>query len=235
MSLRWRDPTNTDYHDHILPRDLVKYLYNVYHPCDPVAYRIEPIFMKIYAQIEPNHIYPWTDQYKVPYGQLPLQALVRRDPPVAAGDAQQLPVNIANGTINVDIGKMGAMATGGPTGDQSNGLTGWLSGLAASAVSPAGGQPGMTTSMNNGQMFQQGVPLQLPDGKRLAYRMDYCVRETGNSYVAAVTSHTSYWANKDIAFFILTKMFPELENIPMPPNVGFTKMMGCPLCEAWGH
>ena len=159
---------------------------------------------------------------KVPYGQLPLQPLVRRDPPVAAGDAQQLPVNIANGTINVDIGKMGAMATGGQGGgDQSNGLTGWLSGLAASAVSPAGGQPGMTTSMNNGQMFQQGqgMPLHLPDGKRLAYRMDYCVRESGNSYVAAVTSHTSYWANKDIAFFILTKMFPELENIPMPPNV----------------
>jgi len=221
LSLRWRDPTNTDYHDHILPRDLVKFLYNVYHPCDPVAYRIEPIFMKIYAQIEPNHIYPWTEQYKVPYGQLPLQPLVRRDPPATAGDAQQLPVNIANGTINVDIGKMGAMAAGGQGGDQSNGLTGWLSGLAASAVSPAGGQPGMTTSMNNGQMFQgqQGMPLQLPDGKRLAYRMDYCVRESGNSYVAAVTSHTSYWANKDIAFFILTKMFPELENIPMPPNV----------------
>ena len=24
LSLRWRDPTNPDYHDHILPRDLVK-------------------------------------------------------------------------------------------------------------------------------------------------------------------------------------------------------------------
>ena len=65
LSLRWRDPTNTDYHDHILPRDRIKFLYNVYHPCDPVSYRIEPIFMKIYAQIEPNHIYPWQDMYKV--------------------------------------------------------------------------------------------------------------------------------------------------------------------------
>ena len=67
LSLRWKDPTNTDYHDHILPRDLVKFLYNIYHPCDPVAYRIEPIFMKIYAQIEPQHIYPFNEQYKVPY------------------------------------------------------------------------------------------------------------------------------------------------------------------------
>ena len=29
LSLRWRDPTNTDYHDHILPRDRVKFLYNM--------------------------------------------------------------------------------------------------------------------------------------------------------------------------------------------------------------
>ena len=50
-------------------------------------------------------------------------------------------------------------------------------------------------------------------------RMDYTVRESGNSYVAAVTSHTSYWANKDIAFFILCKMFPELEHVAMPPGV----------------
>ncbi len=39
LTLRWRDPTNQEYHDHILPRSLCKYLYNVYHPCDPVAYR----------------------------------------------------------------------------------------------------------------------------------------------------------------------------------------------------
>ena len=49
--------------------------------------------------------------------------------------------------------------------------------------------------------------------------MDYCVRESGNSYIAAVTSHTAYWANKDIAFFVLTKLFPELEHVPIPAGV----------------
>ena len=52
LVLRWRDPTNQEYHDHILPRSLCKYLYNIYHPCDPVAYRVEPIFMKFYSQVK---------------------------------------------------------------------------------------------------------------------------------------------------------------------------------------
>ena len=164
----------------------------------------------------------------MPYGQLPLQPLVRKDAQAAQGDAAAaqssgLPVNVANGSINVDFGKMGAMAGVPGAGGQEGGQNGW--GLltmmrdAAAAVSPAGGQPGLAGSSNGGLAYNPNLPLQLPDGKRLAYRMDYCVRESGNSYVAAVTSHTSYWANRDIAFFILTKMFPELEQVPVPANV----------------
>ena len=51
----------------------------------------------------------------------------------------------------------------------------------------------------------------MPDGQRLAYRMDYVLRETGNTYIAAVTSHTSYWGNPDVAYFMLCKIHPELE------------------------
>ena len=51
----------------------------------------------------------------------------------------------------------------------------------------------------------------MPDGQRLAYRMDYVLRETGNTYIAAVTSHTTYWSNIDVANFMLSKLHPELE------------------------
>ena len=235
LSLRWRDPTNTDYHDHILPRDRVKFLYNIYHPCDPVAYRIEPIFMKIYAQLEPVHIYAYNDVYKVPYSQLPLQLLVRKDPAGAAEGGQMgLPVNIANGSINVDITKMasgmaggmlvGEQAVAGQVGDVNQQNNGWgflnMMKSTVAAVTPSGQQPQFGVS--NGQVPAQlaiGQQFNLPDGKRLAYRMDYCVRESGNSYIAAVTSHTSYWANKDISFFVLTKLFPELEHVPIPAGL----------------
>lgn len=243
LSLRWRDPTNTDYHDHILPRDRVKFLYNIYHPCDPVAYRIEPIFMKIYAQLEPVHIFPYNEVYKMPYSQLPLE-LVRKDQQ-GQGDAAQmgLPVNIVNGSINVDMAKMASGMAGNMLGDQGGvagpgaamdpnsqqpaTTNGWgFLNMMKNAVTPSGGQnPQFGGGATNGhgqagaQQLAIGQQFNLPDGKRLAYRMDYCVRESGNSYIAAVTSHTAYWANKDIAFFVLTKLFPELEHVPIPAGV----------------
>ena len=75
LTLRWRDPQNQEYHEHILPRSLCKYLYNVYHPCDPVGYRVEPIFMKFYSQIEPVHLFGAEEPNKVPYNDIPLQPL----------------------------------------------------------------------------------------------------------------------------------------------------------------
>ena len=195
--------------------------------------------MKIYAQLEPVHIYPYNDVYKVPYSQLPLQLLVRKDP-AGGGDGSQmgLPVNIANGSINVDITKMASGMAGGmlvgeqamaagqaPDPAQTNTNNGWgflnMMKNTVAAVTPSGQQPQFNS--NNGQLpttqLAIGQQLNLPDGKRLAYRMDYCVRESGNSYIAAVTSHTSYWANKDISFFVLTKLFPELEHVPIPAGL----------------
>ena len=32
------------------------------------------------------------------------------------------------------------------------------------------------------------------------------------------TSHTAYWGHRDIAFFVLTKIFPELEHVPVPAD-----------------
>ena len=93
LTLRWRDPTNQDYHDHILPRSLCKYLYNVYHPCDPVAYRVEPIFMRFYSRVEPVHIHAAADGPKRarPYAEMPLQPLQnarKDDDPVSKSKKQ---------------------------------------------------------------------------------------------------------------------------------------------------
>ena len=56
-------------------RSLCKFLYNVYHPCDPVAYRVEPVFMKFYSKVEPVHLLGAAELGKVPYSELPLQPL----------------------------------------------------------------------------------------------------------------------------------------------------------------
>ncbi|TRY71739.1 hypothetical protein TCAL_08151 [Tigriopus californicus] len=329
LSLRWRDPSNQEYHDHILPRSLCKYLYNVYHPCDPVAYRVEPIFMKFYGKVEPIHLYNVMDPNKVCYSDLPLQPLqnARKEGDNATDPSSMLPVNIANGSINVSMGKLlptqaaslpkmpsmspslslpkmpsvpgvpGLSGTttgsttlhsstlnntsmGGAVNQVGQAASGMFSGVmgmvkdAASVVTPGSStssfppttrsyttttstaRPGMppilptttrgvaqtTTSSTSGFNFRTGLSsvmspspptnnnaagtssnsspspapsytqeMKLPDGQRLAYRMDYVLKETGNTYIAAVTSHTSYWSNPDVAYFILCKIFPELE------------------------
>ena len=56
--------------------------------------------------------------------------------------------------------------------------------------------------------------LGLPGVAEMEYRLDYQLRERSmeNSYVSLLTSHTSYWTNRDIALFILVHLFPGLQN-----------------------
>lgn len=54
----------------------------------------------------------------------------------------------------------------------------------------------------------------LPGVAEMEYRLDYQLRERSmeNSYVSLLTSHTAYWANRDIALFILVHLFPVLQD-----------------------
>ena len=82
---------------------------------------------------------------------------------------------------------------------------------------------GTTTSTitNNGHLGAHPYPsptseVKLPDGQRLAYRMDYILKETGNTYIAAITSHTAYWSNPEVAYFMLTKLHSDIEHYNDP-------------------
>lgn len=46
----------------------------------------------------------------------------------------------------------------------------------------------------------------------LKHRIDFILREGSmeSSYLSALTSHTSYWGNMDVAFFLLTTFCPQL-------------------------
>lgn len=140
LTLRWREPQNQEYHEHILPRSLCKYLYNVYHPCDPVAYRIEPIFMKFYSQIEPVHLYGVDEPNKTPYNDIPLQPLQVPKKEESLTEAG-IPVNIANGSINISMSKM------------ASGITSQAANLAA--ISPSLSLPKLQG--NNGNAAAAGI------------------------------------------------------------------------------
>ena len=64
--------------------------------------------MRFYSQIEPVHLFNCDDPTKIPYGELPLQPLQvpKKGSVDSAEHTSILPVNIANGSINISMGKM---------------------------------------------------------------------------------------------------------------------------------
>ena len=59
---------------------------------------------------------------------------------------------------------------------------------------------------------KEGVSSPIQPGQELAQRLDYVLRASlGRNYLYTVAAHTTYWSNYDVAYFVLTKLFPTLE------------------------
>uniref|UniRef100_G1RQ49 DDHD domain containing 1 n=1 Tax=Nomascus leucogenys TaxID=61853 RepID=G1RQ49_NOMLE len=58
---------NTGSQDHILPREICNRLLNIFHPTDPVAYRLEPLILKHYSNISPVQIHWYNTSNPLPY------------------------------------------------------------------------------------------------------------------------------------------------------------------------
>ncbi|KAF6728295.1 Phospholipase DDHD1 [Oryzias melastigma] len=56
LALRGIRPGNNTMQDHILSTSICKRLFNLFHPTDPVAYRLEPLILKHYSNISPVQI-----------------------------------------------------------------------------------------------------------------------------------------------------------------------------------
>uniref|UniRef100_A0A8C5HMJ5 Phospholipase DDHD1-like n=1 Tax=Gouania willdenowi TaxID=441366 RepID=A0A8C5HMJ5_GOUWI len=57
LALRGIRPGTSCQQDHILPTSICSRLLNVFHPTDPVAYRLEPLILKHYSNIAPVQIH----------------------------------------------------------------------------------------------------------------------------------------------------------------------------------
>uniref|UniRef100_A0A286XJ61 DDHD domain containing 1 n=1 Tax=Cavia porcellus TaxID=10141 RepID=A0A286XJ61_CAVPO len=67
LALRGIRPGSTGSQDHILPREICNRLLNIFHPTDPVAYRLEPLILKHYSNISPVQIHWYNTSNPLPY------------------------------------------------------------------------------------------------------------------------------------------------------------------------
>ncbi|XP_018308594.1 phospholipase DDHD1 isoform X2 [Mycetomoellerius zeteki] len=182
LALRTRTPSNRL---DVMPQGLCKRFYNIFHWSDPVAYRMEPLLERGYSKIEPVLIPPYggIDGQQIPQSPSSLNNVDPTLPPTENDDKDDSPVD---------------------SPPNRNAEKGWS----------------LWDLVRGGWNIREGPSSPTPDsnpsirpGQELAQRLDYVLRPIGlgRNYLYTVAAHTAYWNNYDVAYFVLTRLFPTLE------------------------
>lgn len=150
-------------------------MFNIFHPYDPVAYRIEPHIFTYLAGKE--HIQVDTN------GVIQIDHLSHRARQLPGEDAQQTENRSMFGNVFRSVFRFGS---GNSNGNNNKDKSDTLS-------------------------IESGMSTQESDLKLLNRhgRIDYGLQTTCfNQYVSAISSHTSYWASKPVAMFIMRELYP---------------------------
>uniref|UniRef100_A0A3Q3W8J9 DDHD domain-containing protein n=1 Tax=Mola mola TaxID=94237 RepID=A0A3Q3W8J9_MOLML len=231
LALRGIRPGTSCHQDHILPTTICSRLFNVFHPTDPVAYRLEPLILKHYSNIAPIQIHCATNP--TPYDDIrPTFLNPVKDP---TSDTESIPSPSTSPVLTrrhygesiTSLGKasiLGAASIGKGIG-----------GILFSRFSRSNSQPSVSLGLegvaNTEEEEQKQTESQSAYGLssmtrptsptadtslELERRIDFELREglVESRYWSAVTSHTGYWCSHDIALFLLTFIYKET----MPPS-----------------
>ncbi|XP_053289930.1 phospholipase DDHD1 isoform X1 [Pleuronectes platessa] len=228
LALRGIRPGTSCHQDHILPTPICSRLFNVFHPTDPVAYRLEPLILKHYSNIAPVQIHWCSATNPTSYEEVrPTFLNPVKDP---TSDTESIPSPSTSpvlprrhyGESITNLGKasiLGAASIGKGIG-----------GIFFSRFSRSNSQPsvslgleGVTNTEEEEQkraeshsayglstLIRPTSPI-VDTSLELERRIDFELREgmVESRYWSAVTSHTGYWCSHDIALFLLTFIYKQ--------------------------
>ncbi|CAL8285370.1 unnamed protein product [Lota lota] len=228
LALRGIRPGASVQQDHILPTSICRRLFNVFHPTDPVAYRLEPLILKHYSNIAPVQIH-WCSANPTPYDEIRPTFLTPVKDPVS--DTESLPSPSTSpvllhrhyGESITNLGKAGIL------GAASIGKG--IGGIFFSRFSRSSSQPSVSLGLEEGAATAEGEEPKKADSQsayslstmaqtpstiadtslELEHRIDFELREglVESRYWSAVTSHTGYWISHDVALFLLTFIYKQ--------------------------
>ncbi|XP_022176185.1 phospholipase DDHD1-like [Myzus persicae] len=173
----------------LFPMWLAKKVYNIYHPTDPVAYRFEPLVARDYCRYKPVGIQAYG--IKCDYSEVPLELIGNIDSSFEetnGTEAKAPDVKKENETF-------------------SRRISTWLN-MSSSNDSKANSSNQF--EVNTYPLSRNSTPVE-----NLNHRLDYILRDSiggsASNYLSMLYTHTSYWSNYDVAYFIYTRLFPELD------------------------
>ncbi|KAM6253898.1 phospholipase DDHD1 isoform 2-T2 [Spheniscus humboldti] len=226
LALRGIRPGNSGSQDHILPRTICNRLLNIFHPTDPVAYRLEPLILKHYSNISPVQIHWYNTANPLPYEHMKPSFLNPTKEPTSVTDSESVstvpspttsPVMVRRhyGESITNIGKasiLGAASIGKGLGGMLFSRFGRSSTTTPQTLETgkdgAEGDDKKATTVGT-PPFPHSSSGFLEPTVELEHRIDFELREglVESRYWSAVTSHTAYWSSLDIALFLLTFMY----------------------------
>ncbi|XP_064621214.1 phospholipase DDHD1-like isoform X2 [Lineus longissimus] len=202
LALRGVRPKGNGTQDHILPRHICNRLFNIYHPADPVAYRLEPLILKHYATVLPLKCHRCEASKQESYQNMKAEAYAPFAPKEKEKKKEEKNNNTSEPRSAKDkIGNVWARFSR----RQSDDLTAEMERIESSAKEIE------DRLMEKAKAEAERTPSPEVDHTDLEFRLDYQLQEGSleNSYISVLTSHTSYWQNTDVALFILTSLHPE--------------------------
>ncbi|XP_042655189.1 phospholipase DDHD1 isoform X1 [Tyto alba] len=226
LALRGIRPGNSGSQDHILPRTICNRLLNIFHPTDPVAYRLEPLILKHYSNISPVQIHWYNTANPLPYEHMKPSFLNPTKEPTSVTDSESVstvpspttsPVMVRRhyGESITNIGKasiLGAASIGKGLGGMLFSRFGRSSTTTPQTLETgkegAEGDDKKATTVGTPPLSHSSSGFLEPIVE-LEHRIDFELREglVESRYWSAVTSHTAYWSSLDIALFLLTFMY----------------------------
>ncbi|XP_045864589.1 phospholipase DDHD1 isoform X5 [Meles meles] len=241
LALRGIRPGNTGSQDHILPREICNRLLNIFHPTDPVAYRLEPLILKHYSNISPVQIHWYNTSNPLPYEYMKPSFLHPAKEPTSISENEGIstvPSPVTSPVLSrrhygesiTNIGKasiLGAASIGKGLGGMLFSRFGRSSTSQASEASkdsiedekkPVASLPTTTVATQTLPHSSSGF---LDSALELDHRIDFELREglVESRYWSAVTSHTAYWSSLDVALFLLTFMYKHEHDNNAKPNL----------------
>ncbi|XP_078263311.1 phospholipase DDHD1b [Rhinoraja longicauda] len=234
LALRGIRPQNSGQQDHILPKSICGRLYNIFHPTDPVAYRLEPLILKHYYNIAPLQVHWYNTSVLTRYDDI-RPTFIK---PTRESQIQSMVPSTA--TSNTELDAMSSPSTSPvmPRRNYGESITslGKASIMGAAHIGKGIGgilfarfsRTPIVTQIS--EEYKEGadeerkhidVPFSpkmlsrndsgILIGTELEHRLDFELREglVESRYWSAVTSHTSYWSSLDVAFFLLSFLYTE--------------------------
>ncbi|XP_035282162.1 phospholipase DDHD1 isoform X2 [Anguilla anguilla] len=226
LALRGIRPGNSGYQDHILPKSICQRLFNIFHPTDPVAYRLEPLILKHYSNIAPVQIHWCNTTNPTHYEEIrptfinPVKETASDTESIPSPSTSPVLARRHYGESITNLGKasiLGAASIGKGIGgilfSRFSRSSSQTSGVEGGAPEGEEKRPGESQSSYGLSAMSQSTSAIIDTTLELEHRIDFELREglVESRYWSAVTSHTAYWSSHDVALFLLTFMYRQNE------------------------